>query len=179
MFDQKMEDSYFDSLPSPEELDAETWAEVTRLIGEYVVSFQAIEGTLKDAIVTLLGCDEISGDIVCAELGFRGVLQVFMSLMLHRLNEERSPEALCLLQKRIETASKKRNTIVHSVWIKNGLTSNGVLTFKPTSSLRNGYGGGYLEKTLREMYSDVEEFKELDSDLLCWINAIVTSERSE
>jgi CRISPR/Cas system CSM-associated protein Csm5 (group 7 of RAMP superfamily) len=59
------------------------------------------------------------------------------------------------------------------------LTSNGVLTFKPTSSLRNGYGGGYLEKTLREMYSDVEEFKELDSDLLCRINAIVTSERSE
>jgi len=163
-----MADNLFDSLPSRGGIQAETWQEVTRLIGEYVVAFQEIEATLKEAIAKLLCCEEEIADIVCSELGFRQILKVFISLALHRMDKVTVPEDLNDLRKAMQKASENRNTVVHSQWIKKDVSTTSVLTFKGGNSLRCGYNGGYLDISIKNLYSDIETFKDITNGLRAW-----------
>ena len=146
-----MSDPHFDSQYRPGELEAWTWEETTRLIGEYVVTFQEIEATAKEAIAQLLSCGEEAADIVCSELSFPKILKVFISLTLHHMGEVTIPEVLNDLRQRMEVAYRKRNNVVHSRWFKNYVHTTSVSTFKGGNSAKRGFNGGYKDISIQDL----------------------------
>lgn len=165
-----MDDHYFDNLPTKEEFDRETWETIVRLIGDYVVAFQEIEHVLKNAIISMLGCKECAGAIVCGELGFRGVLSVFVSLSIEANGEFEKNKEFINLRTRIHQSSEKRNTIVHSTWIRNSINGPNITVFKTCNSLKNGYRGSYIDESATQMREEILKIYELQADLMHWLN---------
>lgn len=109
-------ESFAERIGNPEELDA--------AIGRVIESFSFLEESLENVITMLLDVDNEIGEIVTAELSFKGLLNLFSSLFKHKHDrgdfvvegedpEERFRELLKLCYR----AEEERNRIVHSSYV--------------------------------------------------------------
>jgi hypothetical protein len=86
-------------------------------IGDITVSFALLESVLRSVAHTLLGTSQQLGQIVTAEISFKALRALTISLYLQQRGKDTNFELLTKLMKRAADVEDKRNTITHSVWL--------------------------------------------------------------
>lgn len=89
-----------------------------RAIGRICMAFQRLEELLSDQVCRLISDDALLGTIMTAGMSFRNRVSLLCSLYLYRLNLAERPEALKTLLAKLHQAEDRRNTILHSYWVK-------------------------------------------------------------
>ena len=89
-----------------------------RAIGRLCMAFQELEELVSCLIGLLISDDNQLGTILTAELSFRNKLGLLYSLYLYRAAVSIPPETFKALLGKLHRAEERRNTILHSNWIK-------------------------------------------------------------
>jgi len=89
-----------------------------RAIGRICIAFQELEELVSCLIGLLISDDNQLGTIVTAELSFRNKLGLLYSLYLYRAAVSTPPDTFKGLLGKLQRAEERRNTILHSNWIK-------------------------------------------------------------
>jgi hypothetical protein len=138
--------------------------ESERAIDRICMAFQRLEELVSDQIGRLISDDGQLGTIITAELSFRNRLGLLCSLYLYRLRLTERPEALKTLLAKLQRAEERRNTILHSYWIKSPVC--GMLTrYKYTAKSSKGLvhhtedlEPEHIEAIATEIWSVADEF---------------------
>ena len=135
-----------------------------RAIGRICMAFQRLEELLSDQIGRLISNDAQLGTIITAELSFRNRVSLLCSLYLYRLHLTERPENLKALLAKLHQAEDRRNTILHSYWVKS--PECGKLTrYKYTAKSGKGFvhhtedlQPEHIEAIATEIWSVADEF---------------------
>ena len=135
-----------------------------RAIGRICMAFQQLEELVSDQIGRLISDDGQLGTIITAELSFQKRVELLSSLYLYRLQLTERPEALKTLLAKLQRAEERRNTILHSYWIRSPVC--GMLTrYKYTAKSRKGLvrhsedlEPEHIEAIATEIWSVADEF---------------------
>lgn len=112
--------------------------ESERAIGRICLAFQELEELVSCLTGLLVSEDNQLGTIITAELSFRNKLGLLYSLYLYRAETSEPPEVLKKLLARLHRAEERRNTILHSYWVKSPVC--GMLTrYKYTAKSAKGF----------------------------------------
>jgi hypothetical protein len=138
--------------------------ESERGIGRICMAFQRLEELVSDQIGRLISDDPQLGSIITAELSFRSRLGLLCSLYLYRLHLAERPETLKTLLAKLYLAEERRNTILHSYWVKSPVC--GMLTrYKYTAKFGKGFvhhtedlEPQHIEAIATEIWSVAEDF---------------------
>jgi len=82
------------------------------------MAFQELEELVSCLIGLLISDDNQLGLIITSELSFRNKLGLLYSLYLYRTATPQRPEDLKKLLARLRRVEERRNTILHSYWVK-------------------------------------------------------------
>jgi len=101
-----------------------------RAIGIVTVQFSVLEMKIRYLVWRLMNCKtESVARLITAELGFRQLVQLFSSLYKRGTKDKDGLMKLKILLKQIDGASKKRNEMIHSLWVE-GLTVENAKRFR-------------------------------------------------
>ena len=90
--------------------------QVLTQIGDITVSFSTLEFILKMLVGSLIAEHQRIGQIITAELSFRGLRALLVSLYLERHGKDDDYDTLQALNSRADKLEKNRNQIMHSMW---------------------------------------------------------------
>ena len=113
-----------------------------RHIGDITVSFALLESTLQTLVHSLLGAGQRCGQVVTAEVPFRTLRAMAVSLYLERNGEDALYGSLRSLIQRAAEVEEKRNQVTHSVWGA-GRDSASITRMKITAKERHGFRFSY------------------------------------
>lgn len=134
-------------------------------IGDIAVSFALLESTLHFLTWELLGGDQRIGQIVTAELSFRNLRALCVSLYKERAGDDAPGlEKLRDLMRRAGKIEEARNQITHSVWGA-GDTPETVTRFKTTAREKHGLEFRFEQIDEGGLASLAEDMKVLASDI--------------
>lgn len=106
-------------------------------IGDITVSFASLEMGIQTLIGSLINEHQRVGQIVTAELSFRNLRALAISLYLERHGEDEDYDTLKELMKQSGDIESTRNNIVHSVWGA-GKDKDHITRIKMTAKQRKG-----------------------------------------
>jgi len=132
-------------------------------IGDVTVSFALLENQIQSLIWSLLS-DQRTGQIVTAELSFRNLRGLLVSLYLERFGNNNSDyDAFRELNKRAGNLEAQRNIVTHSLWVA-GKTANVVTRVKTTAKEKHGLKFDWETVDEERLKKLAEEIKVLASD---------------
>ena len=109
-------ETFRERIGDPDEFDA--------ALGKVVESFSFLEASLRNLIVLFLGVPNDLGEIVTAELSFKGLIHMASSLFKHKngrgdfvVKEEDCAARFNELTSLCFTAEQRRNEIIHSSYV--------------------------------------------------------------
>ena len=133
-------------------------------IGDVTVSFAVLESQLQTLTQSLLGSGQRLGQIVTAELSFKALRALSVSLYIQRNGDDEDTEAFRSLIKRAADVEEHRNQIVHSVWgAGNGASS--ITRIKTTAKERHGIRFHFENVSTEQLAAFARQIKELADDL--------------
>jgi hypothetical protein len=139
--------------------------ESERSIGRLSMAFQELEELVSCLIGQLISDDARLGTIITAELSFRNKLGLLCSLYLYRAGVPKPPEPLKTLLGRVHRAEERRNTILHSNWIKAPVC--GMLTrYKYTAKSGKGFVHHTEDFEPEHIETIVTETQQIAGDLI-------------
>jgi hypothetical protein len=106
-------------------------------IGDITVSFALLESTLQVLIGSLINEHQRIGQIIAAELPFKGLRALAISLYKERHGEDGDFEVLRDLMKRCAEKEGIRNQITHSLWAVGGAVDT-ITRIKTTAKEKHG-----------------------------------------
>jgi hypothetical protein len=109
-----------------------------RAIGRICMAFQELEELVSCLIGLLISDDNQLGLIITSELSFRNKLGLLYSLYLYRTATPERPEALKKLLAGLRRVEERRNTILHSYWVK-ALACGMLMRYKTTAKSAKGF----------------------------------------
>lgn len=134
-------------------------------LGQINVNFALLEQALKAFIERMIGRDHMIGQIVSAELSFKGLVSLTASLYKYRIHDSKKVEDLRKLLGQVLQAEEQRNLIVHSSW---GMTTSDdtppkttVHRGRLTARLKKGYHYQHEEMSA----DDLDKIAELLLDI--------------
>jgi hypothetical protein len=133
-------------------------------IGDVTVSFAMLEMQLQGLAHSLLGSEQRLGQIVTAELSFRALRALTVSLFLQRNGQDEHLESFRALIKRAAIAEEQRNQIVHSVWGA-GRDAGTITRIKATAKERHGIRFQFEGVSAEQLAAFAQEIKVLAGDL--------------
>ena len=108
-----------------------------KAIGDITVSFALLEFQIQNLIGSLIYEHQRIGQIITAELSFKNLRALLISLYLERHGEDEDFNNLRDFMKRAGQAEEKRNQIIHSVWAA-GKDKDHITRFKTTAKEKHG-----------------------------------------
>jgi hypothetical protein len=129
-------------------------------IGLITVNFAMLETTIGSGIALFLGN---YGQIVTAELSFKGMVALFSSLYRDWTDDPKKLEQLESLLKRVMRAEEKRNIVSHSLWIM-GVTDETITRIKTTAKMSKGLKHTFEQVTVRDLEQIADEMAETSAD---------------
>jgi hypothetical protein len=136
-------------------------------IGDITVSFALLESTIQTLAGSLITDHERIVQIITAELAFRNLRALTISLYKERYGEDADLLVLRELMNRTTDLEEKRNQIVHSVWAV-GATADTVTRFKMTAKEKHGLRFQFtnvaehdlsdLSIAIKKLAADVQKF---------------------
>jgi Na+-transporting NADH:ubiquinone oxidoreductase subunit NqrD len=148
-------------------------------LGMVAVAFSELEDQLGESITSLLGGDKGAAAIVVAEMSFRAKVNLFASLVRHRVgdsvfNVPNVPvlEVLQDLCTNLFQAEELRNTVMHSSWVGLDMCEGRIVRRKATAKSKHGFrvaeeeiGSGYLLDIAEFTYAVVADVVGFVSEL--------------
>ena len=143
--------------------------------GDITVSFALLEDSLQHLVFVLIG-DFRTGQIITAELSFKNLRALLISLYKERHGENVDFPALRELVKRAAQAEETRNQITHSIWAA-GDAADRITRIKTTAKESRGFhfhAEGWSESDLAKV---ALELKTLAGDIQAfWIDLLEDSQ---
>ena len=133
-------------------------------IGDLTVSFALLEHCLQSLVHSLLGSGQRLGQIVTAELSFKALRALAVSLYLQRNGKDEHHEAFRGLVKRAAEIEDQRNQITHSLWGA-GTGAVSITRIKTTAKERHGIRFMFEEVTIKQLADFALSIKVLAKDL--------------
>lgn len=141
-------------------------------IGDITVSFALLESTVQTLVLTLIAGDQRIGQIIAAELPFRNLRALAVSLYKERHGEETGFATLAELMNRAAKLEEKRNQIVHSTWAV-GATADTVTRIKTTAKERSGLRFQFVQVAEQDVADVASDIKGLAADVeLFWLHLL-------
>jgi len=147
-------------------------------IGDITVSFAMLEMMLQTLAQSLLGAGQRLGQIVVAELSFKALRALTVSLYLERNGEDAYFKAFRELIKRAADIEQERNQITHSLWAA-GNDSASVTRVKTTARESRGIHFHFENVTSSQLADFATRIKILADDIQqFWISLIEAGKAS-
>ena len=141
-------------------------------IGDITVSFALLASSIQSLIFSLIREHQTIGQIITAELAFKNLRALAISLYKERHGEDADFSALRDLMKRAAEAEETRNQITHSLWGA-GHTADTITRIKTTAKEKRGIhlhfeqvGGNDLAKVAQELKTLAAEIQAFGMHLL-------------
>jgi hypothetical protein len=128
------------------------------------VSFALLESTIQAAIHFLLQEGQRIGQIVTAELSFKGLRALAISLCKERYGDGTILTDLAALMKRAADAEETRNQFTHSLWGA-GAVAGTITRIKLTAKEKRGIHFLFENVDETRLKTEVENLKVLASDI--------------
>ena len=136
-------------------------------IGKCTVTFAELESWLSSFAWALIGSDQHLGQIVTAEMSFSRKLDLVSSLFKHRCPDTAARDALGVLIARMCELEQRRNTVQHSLWIRQSEDPELATRLKITAKRKHGLAHAREEVT-------PEPLELLSNDLQAAVSAFST-----
>jgi hypothetical protein len=133
-------------------------------IGDITVSFALLESVIQSLVGSLLQQEQRIGQIVTAELSFRNLRALTLSLYRGRHGEGGEYETLSALMQRASDLEDLRNQITHSLWATGG-TAETVTRIKMTAKEKRGLHFDFKKVTADDLAEVADEIKRLAFDI--------------
>ena len=134
-------------------------------IGDITVSFALLELHIQTLVGSLLSNKSRIGQIITAELSFRNLRALAISLYLELRGEDEDFAVFRKLMQRAGKMEETRNAITHSVWAA-GNTADTVTRFKTTAKERQGIQFQFVEVSESYLAKVAQDLKLLASEIL-------------
>lgn len=128
-------------------------------IGDIVVSFALLEHSLQHLIGKLISQNQRIGKTITAELSFRNLRALAISLYLEKFGENQKYIELKKLMVAAGKLENERNKIIHSIWGA-GKDKNHNTRIKTTAKERNGLNFQFEEMSTNKIQKLAEDIKE-------------------
>lgn len=133
-------------------------------IGDITVSFALLENTLQSLAWFLLNDHQRIGQIITAELSFKNLRALIISLYLERSGRNEDFDVLRKLMSRAKKIEDERNLITHSIWGA-GSAANKIVRIKTTAKESSGIKFHFLEMDDNELRAIADEIKSLSEEI--------------
>ena len=134
-------------------------------IGDITVSFALLESQLQMLIGSLLNERQRIGQVITAELSFKGLKALLISLYIERHGKEDPDfEKLKGLINRCGQAEEKRNQITHSIWGA-GKDVDHITRIKTTAKEKHGIRFQFENVSSQDLEDFAVEIKSLAYEL--------------
>jgi len=137
-------------------------------IGRITANFAVLESVLQTFIGRLISSDHTLGQIISAELSFRGLVALLSSLYKYRVSDSARVAELDSVFKRVNAAEEKRNIVVHSLWMVSNTDDSPPKTIvfkgKMTAKISKGLRYRQEQVTIEELDSIAEEISNAAGD---------------
>ncbi len=143
-------------------------------IGDITVSFALLENCIQTLAQSLLGAGQRLGQVVTAELSFKALRAMTVSLYLRQNGEDEHLVAFRELIRRAADAEEKRNQITHSLWAA-GAEADSITRIKTTAKERHGIRFHFENVTSRQLAEFAREIKVLANDVQSFWRLLVQS----
>lgn len=145
-----------------------------KAIGDITESFALLENTLETMIGSMLNEKQRIGQIITAELSFKNLRALMISLYLERHGEEDADFAtLKGLMNRAGRAEEKRNQITHSLWLAgDGAT---ITRHKTTAKEKHGIRFQFEQLSINDLEAFAMEIKTLAEEIQRYWIQLVTA----
>jgi hypothetical protein len=140
-------------------------AKLLTYIGDVTVSFAMLEDQIRSLVGSLINEHQRVGQIITAELPFRGLRALAMSLYLERHGEDDDYAQLRALLKRATELEGKRNQVTHSIW-GGGRTAGTITRIKATAKESGGLNFVFQEVSDTDLIGLAQDLKQLSGDLV-------------
>jgi len=157
-------------------------------IGDITVSFALLENEIKFFIWSLLGSNQSIGQIITAELSFKKLRAVLISLYKEKYGENDIYKKMRDLMNRAGKIEEKRNQITHSLWgtgidLRTGKGTGKdidiVTRFKTTAKEKFGLRSKFEDVTVSDLSKIADDIKKLAGEIQDFSLAIVDMERKK
>ena len=146
-------------------------------IGDITVSFALLESVLQHVAKYLLGTEQHIATVVTAELSFKALRAVTVSLYLQRYSADEDLEKFRALMTRAAQAEDRRNQITHSLWL-GAVDPRSVTRHKTTAKERHGMKFQWEEISAAALAGFAHEIKALALDIQnFWAFSLVVPEK--
>ena len=133
-------------------------------IGDITVSFALLESCIQSLAQSLLGTGQRIGQVVTAELSFKALRAMTVSLYLRQIGEDEHLEAFRDLIRRAADVEEQRNQITHSLWAA-GAEAQSITRIKTTAKERHGIRFHFETVTSHQLAEFAREIKVLAHDI--------------
>jgi len=141
-------------------------------VGDITVSFALLESTIQTLAGSLIAEHQRIGQIITAELAFRNLRALTISLYKERHGEDIDFAALRDLMKHAADLEEKRNQITHSLWGA-GDTADTVTRIKTTAREKHGIRFHFVNVGEQDLAGVANELKQLAADVQAlWIRLL-------
>jgi len=138
-------------------------------IGDITVSFALLESQIKTLIGSLIAEHQRIGQIITAQLSFRNLLDLVISLYLERHGEDDDYLKLKLLMNKAGNIEENgegvsRNKIIHSIWAA-GRDKDHITRVKTNERKKNGLKFQFEELSAQELAAFAKETRNLADEI--------------
>jgi len=133
-------------------------------IGDITVSFAMLEGVIQGLVGPMINEHQRVGQIITAELSFKNLRALAISLYLERHGEDDDFGDLRELMKRAGQTEQARNRITHSVWAA-GKTPDTITRVKTTAKEKHGVQFKFEQLGASDLAEVAEEARALAFDI--------------
>lgn len=133
-------------------------------VGDITVSFALLESEIESLVGNLISHDQRMGQIITAELSFRNLRALLVSLYLHRFGKDSNYKQFRELIMRLGNIEAKRNVITHSLWAV-GETADTISRIKTTATEKHGFKFDFETMSENQFVDIATEIKVLASDV--------------
>lgn len=133
-------------------------------IGDITVSFALLELMIQQLAGTLITDRQNISQIITAELAFKNLRALTISLYKERYSKNADFDILKKLMKRAAYIEDKRNQITHSFWCV-GNKQNTIMRAKKTAKEKHGFRFYFEEFSEQDLAEIAVEIKQLAKDI--------------
>ncbi len=149
-------------------------------IGDITVSFASLENEIEFFIWALLESNHSIGQIITAELSFKKLRAVLVSLYKERYGENNNYKKLIDLMNRAGKIEEKRNQITHSLWgsaidLRTGKDIDIVARLKTTAKEKFGLRSIIETFTVSDLSKIARDIKKLAAEIQDFNHALLDS----
>jgi len=134
-------------------------------IGDITVSFALLESTIQLFVGSLIREHQRIGRIITAELSFRNLRALLISLYLERHGDDDDYKILNSLIRRAAKLENDRNLIIHSTWGA-GKDANHITRIKTTAKVKHGIKSQFINVSVDSLKATAEELRNLADKIM-------------